>query len=192
MKDTDKHPKHLPLGQHLKVHRNARGLTLDQLSRAAGVSKAMLSQIEQDNVNPTVAIILKIADALHIGIGELVDQATQKNILRLIPADDAHYTFRADQTCSIRTLSPLALEKNIEFYQVSLAPKGELKSEAHYAGTEEFLHLAKGKISITSGTETTSLAKGDSIHYRADVPHAIKNLSNQSVEAYLIVHYGSL
>ena len=71
------------LGQKLRAHRKATGLTLEQLSNLAGVSKAMLSQIEQNKINPTVAIILKISDALNISITDLIEDTARKNILRV-------------------------------------------------------------------------------------------------------------
>ena len=177
------------LGSQLRRYRSARGLTLEQLSQAAGVSSAMLSQIEQEKINPTVAIMLKISDALDVGISELIDDSAKRNILRLIPVNDEHYTFRKDNLCEIRTLSPLNLEKNIEFYRLLLEVKGELHSESHFLGTEEFLYAAKGRFTVTSGEESAGLSKGDSIHYRADIPHTIQNVGKGQAEAFLIVRY---
>ena len=177
------------LGQQLRTQRRARNLTLEQLSNLAGVSKAMLSQIEQNKINPTVAIILKIADALNIGISELIDESQRRNILRIIHEGDGHYTFRKDASCEIRTLSPLSLEKSIEFYRIKLEAGGELRSEAHFSGTEEFLYMARGKILVTSGTESMPVSKGDSIHYRADVAHCLQNQGKGLAEAFLIVRY---
>jgi transcriptional regulator with XRE-family HTH domain len=177
------------MGQQLRAQRRARSLTLEQLSNLAGVSKAMLSQIEQSKINPTVAIILKISDALNIGITDLIDESQRKNILRIIHEDDGHYTFRKDASCEIRTLSPLSLEKSIEFYRIKLEAGGELRSEAHFSGTEEFLYMARGKMLITSGTETMPVSKGDSIHYRADVSHCLHNKGKSLAEAFLIVRY---
>ena len=176
-------------GGRLKALRSSRSLTLEQLSQMAGVSKAMLSQIEQDKVNPTVAVMLKIAAALQLNIGDLIDSPIQGNIFRIIPASDERYTFRSDTLCTIRTLSPLSLEKNIEFYHIKLEAGGELHSEPHFPGTEEFLHLTKGRMSIKSGDQASELKKGDSIHYRVDVPHTIRNTGKGPAEAYLIVRY---
>jgi len=178
-----------PIAAQLKAIRTVRNLTLDQLSRLAGVSKAMLSQIEQDKVNPTVATMIKIADALQVNLTELIHTQQRASILRIIPAADEHYTFRKDEHCVIRTLSPLNLEKNIELYQITLEAGGVLASEPHSPGTQEFLFLAKGKLAVSSGTETAQIDKGDSIHYRADLPHAIKNLTKSQALAYLTVQY---
>lgn len=177
------------IAAQLKTLRNTRGLTLDQLSGLAGVSKAMLSQIEQNKVNPTIATMIKIADALQVNLTDLINTRKRASILRIIPADDEHYTFRKDKNCVIRTLSPLNLEKNIELYQITLEAGGILDSEPHAPGTQEFLFLAKGKLDVTSGTETARISKGDSIHYRADVPHTIKNITSSQALAYLTVQY---
>ena len=179
------------LSRRLKGLRNAKGLSLEQLSKTSGVSKAMLSQIEQNKVNPTVMVILKISDALQVSISDLIEDPKRKSILRIIPSDDKHYTFRADQSCMIRTISPISLEKNIEFYRITLEGGGEMASEPHFPGTEEFVHLARGKLAVTSDQETINLNKGDSIHYRADVPHVLKNIGKSHIEAYLVVWYKS-
>ncbi len=177
------------LGSRLKAQRLARKLTMDALSRLAGVSKAMLSQIEKDKVNPTVGVMLRISEALKVSIAELVQSGSPGSIFRVIHASDERYTFSTDAQCSIRTLTPLSLEKSLEFYRVTLERGGELQSEPHFPGTEEFLHLAKGTLAVTSGPETMSIAHGDSLHYRADLAHCLKNVGRGRAEAYLVVRY---
>ena len=178
-----------PLGGRLRALRTARRLTLEQLSAMAGVSKAMLSQIEQDKVNPTVAVMLKIATALELSISDLVDAPNRSNIIRIIPSSDERYTFPTGPDCTIRTLSPLNMEKNIEFYRLTLEHGASLESEPHYPGTEEFLFVSKGRLRVQTGAQHAEVGRGDSIHYRADVPHCIANIGRGRVEAYMIAHY---
>jgi transcriptional regulator with XRE-family HTH domain len=177
------------LGQKLKKIRTQKKLTLDQLSAMASVSKAMLSQIEQGNVNPTVAVILKISQALNTQISELLESENRQNILRVIPSSNDVYTFRSDSSCKIRTLSPLELEKDIEFYRIILEPKGQLISEAHFNGAEEMLYLSKGKIEVITGEQKAVIGKGDSIHYKADIPHSISNIGKGQADFFMIVRY---
>jgi transcriptional regulator with XRE-family HTH domain len=177
------------LGTRLRGLRTERDLTLEQLSAMAGVSKAMLSQIEQDKVNPTVAVMLKIATALDLGISDLVDTPHRSNIIRIIPASDDSYTFLATDDCTIRTLSPLNMEKNIEFYRLTLEHGAELTSEPHFPGTEEFVYVHKGRVRVTIGEQQADLTRGDSVHYRGDVGHRIINVGRGRAEAYMIVHY---
>ncbi len=68
------------MGRKLRTLRTAEKLTLDQLAKMAGVSKAMLSQIEQDKVNPTVAVMLKVGDALKVPISDLLEAPESHNI----------------------------------------------------------------------------------------------------------------
>ena len=179
----------IKLGGKLKSYRASKKMTLEQLSKLAGVSKAMLSQIEKNKVNPTVAIMLKITDVLGVEIGDILDQPSKNSILKVIPHTDKHYTFSKDKYCTIRTLTPLSQEKSIEFYKVTIEAGGKLRSEPHFAGTEEFVHVAKGKISLISGNNSRKLAKGDSIHYRADLIHTMENLRKSQAEIYLVVRY---
>lgn len=174
-----------------RIHelRQVRGWSLDVLSRASGVSRSMLSQIEREQANPTLAVTVKIASALGLSMAELLEQVAPAQKIEIIRAEDRSHIFRADSHCSIRTLSPLHLEKDVEFYEVLLYPDGILRSAAHFEGTREFLTVQKGKVNITSDTESKKLNKGDSASYRADVPHEIKNMSRSEALVFLVVIY---
>src|SRR5512141_3112971 len=76
------------VGATLQRLRLARGLTLEDLSRIAGVSKSMLSQIEGEKANPTIAITWRLANALGVQIGELLSSETR--VAETIRVLDAH------------------------------------------------------------------------------------------------------
>jgi len=177
------------IGNKLKKHRKRAGLSLDQLASLSSVSKAMLSQIEQNKANPTVAIIWKVAQALNLSISDLVESAAQKLRFQVIRKEDERYIFTSNERCTIRTLSPLSLEKDIEFYQIDFKPGGTLESEPHFQNTEEILTVSKGRIKVQSADHSVTLAAGDSVYYSADVNHSIINLTNNSAIAYLVVKY---
>ena len=61
------------VGNTLAELRQLRALSLDELSRLAGVSKSMLSQIERNQANPTVAVVWRLANALGVPLGQLLD-----------------------------------------------------------------------------------------------------------------------
>ncbi len=150
----------------------------------------MLSQIEQKKTNPTVAMLYKIAHGLHVDPSRLLPTPSDvSRVWRIIRAEDERYVFLSKQKCRIRTLSPLDLEKQIEFYELSFPPKGSLVSEAHYQGTEEILAVAKGQLKVISAKSEVHLRVGDSVHYAADVSHAIYNLRKTTATAFLIVRY---
>ena len=187
LKKTSGHQ--LQMGARLKALRQQRKLTLEQLSKMADVSKAMLSRTEQGKVNPTIIVMLRITRALQTSMSDLLAIPVKQGILRKIPSNEKAYTFRSDLLCNIRTLSPLNLEKTVEFYRINLEPTGKLDSEPHFPGTEEILYLAKGRLDLISGGQTTKVNKGDSVHYRADVNHSLRNVGKSQVDAYMIVRY---
>ena len=180
---------HRHLGGRVKQLRAARGWSLEALAAASGVSRSMLSQIEREQANPTLAVTLRIARAFGLNLGELLEMPGAASSVTVIRADDHTYHYRSDKDCRIRTLSPLNLEKDVEFYQLVLRAGGALRSAPHFAGTREFLAVQKGSIKVESGTESEDLKEGDSASYRADVAHAITNTSRTEASVYLIVVY---
>jgi len=182
-------PFNPPLGARVKELRSARGWSLDALAKASGVSRSMLSQIERDQANPTVAVTLRIARAFSMSLGDLLQVEGVTSAMTVIRADDHAYHYRSDKDCRIRTLSPLNLEKDVEIYEIGLEPGGALRSAPHFRGTQEFLTVLKGQVRVESAADAEELATGDSASYRADVPHAIVNSGKGSALAYLIVIY---
>lgn len=167
--------------------RRKHQLTLDQLAAASGVSRSMLSQIERGRANPTLAVTFRIARAFGITIGELVDQPWAAPSIQVIHADDPNSLYRADDQCYIRTLSPLQMERDVEFYEVKLAVGAALDSAAHYDGTRELFTVTRGHARIESGDSVRELSAGDSAHYRADVSHSIANTGRGELLGYLVV-----
>jgi transcriptional regulator with XRE-family HTH domain len=163
------------LCRRVRQLRAERGWSLEALARASGVSRSMLSQIERQAANPTLAVTLRIARAFSLSLSDLVPTPSAGSTVEVIRAGDRAYHYRSDAHCSIRTLSPLHLEKDVEFYEVRLKRGGALRSAAHFKGTREFLTVQKGRLRVESAGDSEELGPGDSATYRADVDHALVN-----------------
>jgi transcriptional regulator with XRE-family HTH domain len=177
------------LSVRVKKLREQKGWSLDALSKLCGVSRAMLSQIERGHANPTLAVTLGIARAFDLSLGELVQLPEASSSMQVIRASDRAYEFRSDENCRVRTLSPLNLEKDVEFYEVLLRQGGALRSSAHFTGTREFLTVQCGRVRVESGEDAEEAAKGDSVSYRADVVHAIVNIGEGDAIVFLVDIY---
>lgn len=177
------------LCEKVKGLRKDKGWTLEAFSAISGVSRSMLSQIERGKANPTLAVACRIAQAFAISVGELVDEPWTASAIEVIRRDDPAFMYRSDSQCKIRTLSPLNMEKNIEFYELSISVGAQLKSAAHFEGAREFITVEKGEIEITAGVDSSALAEGDSAHYRGDVTHNIKNTGQIEAVCFLVVSY---
>jgi transcriptional regulator with XRE-family HTH domain len=176
------------VGATLQKLRLKRGLTLEDLSRAAGVSKSMLSQIEREKANPTIAVAWRLANALGIGIGELLSSTSEEveaiHILEphetpTLPGNHAGYM--------LRILGPMDLAGQYEWYELTLAPDGTLVSNPHDPGTAEYLTLLHGVVEVEVDGTKKKLKAGGTARYAADKSHAIRNAGKAEAKALLVV-----
>ena len=188
-------PEIEPLSQYvcerIRQLRKRRNWTLQQLATTSGVSRSMLSQVERGSANPTLSVAFRIAQAFGISLADLVEGAADEQRMDVIRKTEQQFVFRDDDHCRIRTLSPLNLEKDVEFYEVTLHPQGRLESAAHFQGTREFLTVQSGSIEVESGDDKVVLGKGDSVQYAADVDHAIHNVGKRDAVIFLVDIYSS-
>ena len=189
LNDDDLEPVSKYVCGQIKQLRKRRGWTLEQLAEFSGVSRSMLSQVERGAANPTLTVAFRIAKAFDVSLGDLVDGATKRPIIEVIRGNDQASVFRDDAKCRIRTLSPLNLEKDVEFYELTLHPGECLQSAAHFAGTREFLTVQQGKVEVLSGGESVEIKKGDSVQYMADVDHSITNIGKGDAILFLVDIY---
>ncbi|MDB6171866.1 MAG: helix-turn-helix domain protein [Chthoniobacteraceae bacterium] len=177
------------LGNRIRQMRADRSWSLEVLSNASGVSRSMLSEIERNQANPTLVVTMRIARAFGVTLGELVEAPAVSSSVQVIRRGDRAQIYRSDNDCQIRTLSPLQLEKDVEFYEVQLQAGSALRSAPHFEGTREFLIVEKGRIRVESGTDSEELVAGDSATYRADVQHAIVNIGKGEALIFLVDIY---
>jgi transcriptional regulator with XRE-family HTH domain len=177
------------LGARVKQLRTVRRWSLEALAGASGVSRSMLSQIEREQANPTLAVTMRIAQGFGMSLGDLLEMPAATSSINVIRVGDRAYHYRSDKFCRLRTLSPLNLEKDVEFYEVQLQPGGVLRSAPHFEGTREFITVQQGAIRLESGEDSETLGPGDSASYRADLPHAIVNTAKSEALLFLVDIY---
>ena len=177
------------VGDTLAALRQAGSLSLDALSRKAGVSKSMLSQIERGQANPTVAVVWRLANALDVDIGELLGGAPAANeaTIDLLAAHAAPAIRSPDGLCELRILGPIGLAGQFEWYALAVQPGGALQSQAHEPGTQEHLSTMGGTLEIQTGDQVQRIKTGETARYPADRPHCIRNTGKTPASAWLVV-----
>jgi transcriptional regulator with XRE-family HTH domain len=176
------------VGASLQRLRLARGLTLEDLSRIAGVSKSMLSQIEREKANPTIAITWRLANALGVEIGELLASETRAvESIRVLEAHETPTLPGSHAGYILRILGPMELAGKYEWYELTLAPGGELASQAHDPGTNEHLTVLHGAIEVEVATSKRKVRTGGTARYPADQDHVLRNTGKTEAKALLVV-----
>jgi len=174
------------LGKNILAIRKDKNWSLDDLAKKSGVSKAMLSQVEQEKTNPTLATLWKIAHGLNVPLEELLgrNETTGKKF-EVCRVNDIPILFNETKDCKFNILSTVDMQ-NVEIYMVELKKGGSLVSQKHYTGTEETLYVTKGKLEVTAGTNKSEVKEGEVIRFHADVNHAIKNTSAGNASFFMV------
>ena len=175
------------VGEQIQRLRTERKLTLDELSRAAGVSKSMLSDIERDKANPTIAVAWRLTNALGVSLDELFAQPKAPETIRVDGPHDIPTLAGHDARYQLRVWGPIELAGKFEWYELTLPAQGALISNAHEPGTREHLTVLAGSIDLDAGDQTKRLKAGDTARYAADAPHAIRNAGKGEARALLVV-----
>lgn len=175
------------VGVALNKLRLAQKLTLEQLARRSGVSRSMLSQIERNQTNPTVATMWRIANALGVSMDEILVGEKREHEIELIPEHAILRLLSSDRKCQMKVLGPLHLAGRIEWYDMIFEPHGALVSEPHEPGTAEHLTLIDGTLAVESGNQRQLVAVGETVRYRADQHHAIRNPGDHPARAIVVV-----
>ncbi|AAU45576.1 DNA-binding protein [Burkholderia pseudomallei] len=175
------------VGEQIQRLRNERKLTLDDLSRAAGVSKSMLSEIERDKANPTIAVAWRLTNALGISLDELFAQPKAPETIRVDGPHDIPTLAGHDAQYQLRVWGPIELAGKFEWYELTLPAHGALVSNPHEPGTREHLTVLNGAVEIEAAGTARRLKAGDTARYAADGPHAIRNAGKSEAKALLIV-----
>ncbi len=176
------------VGAALQALRSSRGLSLDDLSKRAGVSKSMLSQIERNQANPTVAVVWRLANALGVDMGELLGgERAATPAIETVPAHATPGLTSPDGLCKLRILGPIELAGQFEWYELNIQPGGVLDSQAHEPGSREHLSVLTGSLEVSAQGMTNKLKAGETARYAVDGPHTIRNNAKSAATALLVV-----
>ncbi len=180
------------IGKNIQKVRTGQNLTLNVLSERSGVSKAMLSQIEANKVNPTIATVWKIAQGLGVEIHALLEgTGGPKRKFHVNRYENITTLDTDEEGVLIHVLSPLSMVEDLELYMMTFDSGARLDSEAHFPNSEEFLTVIRGHIEVKAGNNRSELKRGDFIAYHCDVEHSICNLGKGEAVVHLVVRYNN-
>src|SRR5258708_31431056 len=145
------------VGEQIQRLRSERRMTLDDLSRAAGVSKSMLSEIEREKANPTIAVAWRLANALGVSLDSLFAQQKPPEAIAVSGPHEIPTLSGHDGRYQLRVWGPIELAGKFEWYELTLQAGGALVSNAHQPGTREHLAVLHGTIDIAAAGPTPKL-----------------------------------
>jgi transcriptional regulator with XRE-family HTH domain len=159
------------LATNLRRLRIARHLSLSELARATGMSKATLSSIENGRANPTVDTLASLARALRISLGELVQDLPVPDMLVVRAASAGVQPGGARDGISRRRLDEIAGPPGVEISEIRIAAGENRESAPQRSGSRAHLLILAGKLIAGPVERSTELAPGDYASFPTDVPY---------------------
>lgn len=174
------------VGDRVRQERQSRRWTLDQLAEAAGVSRRMLVKVEQGAANPSIGTLLRLSDALGVGLPALIAGARPKPVKVTRSGEGAQLWSSAAGGCG-ELVAGTERPDVVELWDWTLGPGDRHGSEAHSAGTKELLQVHQGTISVEVEDQSVTLCAGDALAFPGDVAHAYANSKKRAARFSLAV-----
>lgn len=162
------------IGIRVKQERQARRWTLDQLADAAAVSRRMVINVEQGAANPSVGILLRISDALGVGLPALVEPP-QETPVKVTRRGEGAALWTGEAGGRGVLVAGTEGPDVVELWDWTLAPGDRHSSDAHSARTQELVQVQEGEIEVTVGDRSVTLEAGDAVSFPGDVAHSYGN-----------------
>lgn len=170
------------IGKKIRVIRQQKGFTLNQLSEKSGISTSMISKIETAQALPPVSTYANIASGLGISFGDLFQLDLQEPNISIVRSDDRQVVSRGAYVGI-----PLAYHKNQKKMEPFLFeyPLGR-KVPTFRHDNEEMIFVIEGKLEFKYGGDKIILSKGDCVYFNGKIPHGGRALNHKGAKALIV------
>ncbi len=180
------------LGNTIRELRQKHGLTIAEVAEQVGISRGMLSKIENAQTATSLETIGKLASALGVSLSTLFRNYN-------MPAGGAQLVKQGDGMEVVRrgtkrghTYHLLAYDqgptKVFEPFLITMDDASEVFPTFEHPGIE-FIYMLQGKLEYRHGIHTYLLEPGDSLSFRGEVPHGPEKLIELPIRFLAIIYY---
>ena len=173
------------LGKRLKDIRRSRGMTLQNVAEASGLSASMVSLVERGQASPSISTLVSLCDALSIHVVDLFAGIVSQP--GTVVMRESQPAVRSSEGVTRRTiLDDAAL--GIELIDYVFEQGAMTGKAAHHSGAE-IGFILEGELEVEVGDESHTLAPGDAVHFLSSLPHRFANVApGQTRAVWVNVH----
>lgn len=178
------------IAKNLRTIRTRESISLGDLAQMTGVSKSMLGQIERGESSPTISTLWKIATGLNVSFTDLMEH--QQSGVQIIHESDMTPAIGDDGRFQLFPLVSSHTGKRADVMDLILEPDASSTSSPHAPGTEEYVYVYQGELTVTLGgkdPEEYIISAGSMIHFAADTIHSYANRGNSETRAVNVIFY---
>jgi transcriptional regulator with XRE-family HTH domain len=176
------------IGERVRARRRSRGWTLDALAERSGVSRRMLVNVEQGTTNASIATLLRLSEALGIGLPSLVAPDDGDTAMQVTRGGTCSPLWTGEHGGEGFLAAGLTTPDVVELWDWTLAAGDSHASEPHVAGSRELLSVIEGEVILSVGGEEAVLRPGDAASFHGDVVHRYRNDGATSARFALTVY----
>lgn len=190
--DDNKTPLERYLGVTIRELRLRHGLTIAQVADQAGISRGMLSKIENAQTSTGLDVLNRIAQALGVSLSTLfrnfdVPQGGAQLVKKGAGMEVVRKGTRRGHTYHLLAYDQ-GPRKAFEPFLITMDDESERFPTFEHPGTE-FIHVLKGVIEYRHGQQTYILQPGDTLTFQADIPHGPERLIKTPIQFLSIFIY---
>ncbi|MBV9217862.1 MAG: helix-turn-helix transcriptional regulator [Methylobacteriaceae bacterium] len=174
------------LGKTVQRLRKAYSLSLSELSVQSGVAKSIISQIERNETNPTLATIWRLAQALDVSIDRVLQTSEDEPFVEKSSRADTPILVSDDGKCRLAITGWIKTVEWLQWYDFHADPGGVLESDPHQRGSIECLSLIDGELEVEVAGVRDHAKTGETLRYRCDRAHVIRNISDRPAHATMV------
>ena len=171
-------------GAHVRQLREARGWSKEELAGKTGQTPDFVSQVEANKLSPPVSFIVSMARAMQVDPGTFLKREEQT---ALQDRRQQAY-FRRTREYSYTNMTPDAENSHLRGFMVTIEARQAHKPVAYKHEGEEFIFVLEGELEFTLAEKVRQIKPGESIHFNSDVPHKLRNLTNQPTRCLVVLY----
>ncbi len=175
------------MNARIKLLRKQHNFSLDNLASRSGLTKSYLSKVERGLSTPSISTALAIANALEVDVGDLFAASTHDLISVVKKGESLRIGSNDDNKRIIDVLASGITDKAMQPFIISPPSNFEKGPQLHVHIGEEFLYVLEGELEIEFPEQIERLVQGDSIYFRAEIPHRIRCVGQKKSASALVV-----
>lgn len=183
----------MKVGERIRELRETKGLSLREMADLTGFSTALLSQMENHLISPSLGTLIKISRALEVHLGyffgegpgepyTIVRKDERKRVSRFASKNGVKYGY------SYESLGFDKKDRHMEPFLVTLEPATLKSTKTSTHEGEEFIFVLEGEMEVTLGNHTDILYPGDSIYYDSTIPHRVQCRKDKEAKIVAVLY----
>lgn len=175
------------VAHNVRAARTRAGLSLEELSRRAQVSKGALVALEKAQGNPNLVTLVRLADTFGISVSALM-QGTPEGRVRVVAADAVAPLWTGERGSEARLMLTTSGSAPVEVWRWQLEPDEEYPSHPHQAGVVETVSVISGRMALIVDGTVHTVEAGQTATFDGDSPHTYRGSGTETCSLIMTVH----